>query len=140
MAQVTVTSLGPPYNMRVHTTSHEWSADEPVISGGGNQGPSPFELLLSSVGACSAITAQMYAQRKQWPLTGVRIELEYRRLSAEEIPDGRAEKGRVSEIVMQTSFKGPLSDQQIGRLLEISVRCPVKRALEGAFKIRTRRG
>lgn len=55
---------------------HEWLADEPLDEGGGNTGPSPKLLLLSSLGACTAITLQMYAARKKWPVESIEVELQ----------------------------------------------------------------
>ena len=57
--------------------AHTWLGDEPEDKGGANAAPDPTRLLLSSLGACTVITLQMYATRKQWPLTGVEVELQF---------------------------------------------------------------
>ena len=63
------------YAQKVTTAGHGIAADEPVKRGGTNTGPSPFELLLASLGACTAITFRMYAERKQWNLGGIQVKL-----------------------------------------------------------------
>src|SRR3974377_1239995 len=57
--------------------THEWLGEEPIEAGGGNRGPTPHQLVLSGLGACTAITLRMYATRKGWPLAGVTVELQF---------------------------------------------------------------
>src|ERR1700678_1686085 len=77
IAVASVTSEEKPYGVRIHAGTHPLRADEPVAHGGADSGPTPFGLLLSGLGACTAITLRMYAEHKGWPLTGVDVKLTY---------------------------------------------------------------
>src|SRR4051812_2878775 len=77
VAVASVTSDEKPYAVRIDSGGHALGGDEPVAHGGGDTGPAPFGLLLAGLGACTAITLRMYAERKQWPLTGADVELSY---------------------------------------------------------------
>ena len=104
---------------------HEWLADEPAGSGGAQRGPTPTQLLLSGLGACTAITLRMYAARKGWTLRAVSVELSFRR---EEAPPG-------SLIERRIALDGDLDSEQRARLLEIANKCPLHRVLTGELRI-----
>jgi len=125
---VQASSSHTPYQVTLKSDSnHTWISDEPEALGGGDTGPSPTQLLLSSLGACTIITLQMYASRKEWPLTGVEITLQLN-------PGGRPEAGH-TEISRQIKVKGDLSSEQQVRLLQIANVCPVHKILSGEIKI-----
>ena len=109
----------------------KWVADEPVERGGTDGGPEPTEMLLGALGSCIAITVQMYAQRKHWPLEGVDLTLNIERFNKDAYPDykGETDSAFVHETRMQIAFRGDLTDAQRSRLLEIAGKCPVHRVL-----------
>jgi putative redox protein len=105
----------------VKVRSHTITADEPRDHGGGDTGPSPQELLAASLASCSAITMEMYARRKGWDVSGLRVDCEYR----------PAERGHQTEFKLVMKMPARLSQEQIDRLTVIAARCPVHRTLEG---------
>jgi putative redox protein len=137
MRRVKAVSEKEPYVVEISTEKHHWNADEPPDLGGRDAGPSPYELLLGSVGACMMITARMYAARKGWPIQSMSVELDFSRVRAEECEDCESEKGLISQIGIQMSLEGDLDRAQRQRVFEIAGKCPVKRTLEGEVKIRS---
>lgn len=116
----------------IEARGHQVTADEPADAGGDDAGPTPYELLLGALGACTAMTVGMYARRKSWPLESVEVHLSHERVHARdcedcEQPDGT---GYLDRITKRVSLQGPLDADQRARLLEISERCPVQRTLE----------
>ncbi len=117
------------YTQRINTGSHTLTADEPLEVGGRDQGPTPYELLLSALGACMAITLRLYAAHKQWPLEDVVVELDHDRIHAADCADCETEQGLLDRIRTRVTVTGPLDEDQVGRLREIAVRCPVHKTL-----------
>lgn len=134
---ITVRSL-ENFQVEISNGHHQWHSDEPLDAGGDNMGPGPFELLLSSLGACKVITAHMYARRKGWPLAGVEVKLSTHRIAARDCEDCTSEpNAKVDIIEADISFAGDLSTEQRNRLQQIADRCPVHRTLTSETKIRT---
>ena len=115
---------------------HSLQGDESIEVGGNDAGANPHELLLAALGTCASITVQMYAERKQWPLDGVRIALSFAQThsSATGSRDGKD----ANEIEMDISFEGNLSDEQRERLLQVAGKCPVHRILTSSIPIRAK--
>ena len=126
------------FQQQVHAGGHCFLADEPVAAGGLGSGPNPYDLLLAALGTCTSMTLRLYAERKDWPLEGVRIALDHRRIHAEDCADCETRVGLVDEISRKIEIDGPLDDGQHQRLMEIADRCPVHRTLTSEIVIRTR--
>lgn len=132
VAQVTVTESGNgPYGQLVTAGHHVQGADEPERLGGHDTGLSPFEYLMAGLGACTAMTIRMYAERHDWALERVSVRLTHRRVAA---GDGRNARDHFQRIV---TLHGALDAQQRVRLLEIAERCPVSQTLRRGSEIET---
>jgi len=136
--QVRVRSTQAPFTLDLFTDSHHFTADEPVEFGGDNLGPSPYELLLASLGACTAMTLGMYARRKGLDLNRVQVDLKQERIHANDCQDCQSSDGYVTLIERTLNLEGDLTSQQRARLLEIADRCPVHRSLSNEIKIRSK--
>ena len=127
----TIIKLGREgYRTSIHTRNHVVHADEPVEDGGTGTAPTPTEILMGALGSCMAITARMYAERKGWSLEGVEIALDMQRYNGKDYPAYQGDAAFVHEVREQIVFRGPLTDEQRERLLEIVNRCPVHRVIE----------
>jgi len=115
------------YQVEIRAGGSRFFADEPVAAGGLGSGPTPYDLLGSALGACTAMTVRLYAQRKGWPLESVLVRVVHR-------PDGLQAKDRFAREIR---LEGDLSLDQRRRLLEIAERCPVHRTLEHGSDIVT---
>jgi putative redox protein len=105
----------------VTVREHTVAADEPEDHGGDDSAPSPQELLAASLASCTAITMEMYAERKGWELGDVTVDVNYE----------PAQRGSPTRFSMVVSFPKELPEDQRERLMQIGAKCPVHRVLEG---------
>jgi uncharacterized OsmC-like protein len=117
---------------------HLLTADEPESAGGTDTGPSPYDLLLAALGACTSITVGMYARRKGWPLEEVTVHLRHSKIHAEDCAECETKQGWLDRIERDIHFAGPLTDEQRSRLLEIANKCPVHRTLTSEINTQSR--
>jgi putative redox protein len=135
---VTSTSEDTTYRVDVSAGAFAFIADEPVSVGGTGSGPGPYDYMLAAIGACTAMTLRMYANRKQWPLEKIIVRLRHTPthikdcLECETSSVGPRRLDRIVEIV-----GGDLSKEQHERLLQIADRCPVKQTFERGIQVRT---
>ncbi len=100
---------------------HSIVADEPEHEGGGDAGPTPQELLAASLASCTAITIEMYADRKGWEIGDVSVDVTYE----------PAQRGSPTRFSMVVNLPKELPEEQRERLMQIGAKCPVHRVLEG---------
>jgi putative redox protein len=116
---------------------HRLLADEPVAAGGGDTGPGPYELLLAGLGACTAMTLRLYADRKKLALRRVSVALRHAKIHAADCADCETKEGMLDRIDRAIALDGDLDDAERARLLEIADKCPVHRTLTSEIEIRT---
>lgn len=124
-------------NLRVEFSNgrHTWKADEPLERDGEDTGPSPYELLLSSLAACTLITLQLYARHKGIALGRVRARYEYEK--RDEI-DEAGRKRVVDALTSHVEIGGEFTDAQRQRLEQIVSRCPVHKTIEAGVAVADR--
>ena len=135
---VVVTGSAAGFVQEVTVGGHRLVSDEPVAAGGGDGGPTPYDLLLAALGSCTSMTLGLYARRKKWPLESVRVELRHSRVHAEDCAECETKAGMLDRIERDLTLVGDLDGEQRTRLLEIADRCPVHRTLTSEVSIRTR--
>lgn len=117
---------------------HRLTADEPESQGGDDTGPSPYDLLLAGLGACTSMTLRLYAERKGLPLERVSVRLRHEKTHARDCEECETREGRIDRIEREITLEGPLDAAARERLVEIAERCPVHRTLASEVSIRTR--
>ena len=134
---VTVTETGSgTYTQQITVGQHRLLSDEPRPIGD-DAGPTPYDLLLAALGACTSMTVRMYADRKGWPLERVRVTLRHSRIHAEDCAECETTRGWIDHIDRDIELEGDLDDTQRQRLLHIAERCPVHQTLTSEVRITT---
>ena len=129
IASARVSSTDVNYRQDIVARRHTLIADEPEDAGGRDAGPAPYDYLLAGLGACTAITLKMYAERKGWDIGVLTVELEFLK--------NREGEARIDRRLASTAA---LTEEQWGRLLEIAEKTPVTLTLKAGTAINTARG
>lgn len=115
------------YAATIQSGKHRVTADEPVAIGGTDTGPSPYQLVLSGLAACTSITLRMYADRKGWKLGNIHVDLELHKESEQDT-------GSIKRVI---SFGAQLDDEQRSKLAAIAEKTPVTRTIKAGAPITT---
>jgi len=128
---------GGQFQQEVIAGRHRFLADEPVAVGGLDSGPGPYDLLLAALGACTAMTLRLYADRKQLPLRRTEVRLRHDKIHAADCAECETKEGMIDHIEREITLEGDLDAAARTRLMEIADKCPVHRTLESEVDIHT---
>lgn len=129
MAKIFSYAEGENYKVEIKSTSgNVVISDEPEHLGGKDLGFSPDELLAASLGACSTITVKMYAERKNWDVRDIQVQVDLEFLPSEN-----------KTVIRRTlTWAGSLDETQIKRLLAVANACPIHKILSNPIEIHTK--
>ncbi|MCL6258248.1 bifunctional alpha/beta hydrolase/OsmC family protein [Aquiflexum sp. TKW24L] len=136
--QVKVRLFGEGYTSEIKTPYHRLLADEPAAVGGDNLGPTPYDLLMASLGTCTAMTLKMYADRKGWDLKEINVYLDHDKVHKEDSVDFEKKGSKISRFTRSLEIEGELDESMKAKLLEIADKCPVHRTLHEEIIIETK--
>ena len=130
-------TLNGRFQQTIAIGSHRLTADEPIAVGGLDSGPGPYDLLLASLGACTAMTLRIYAEHKGLPLDRVSVTLRHAKIHAADCATCETREGKIDRIDRTITLEGKLDAAARARLMEIADKCPVHRTLGAEVEIRT---
>ena len=136
--RVTVRTGSEGYLTDIATGQHRLLADEPESVGGTDLGPTPYDYLLASLGACTTMTLRMYADHKGLPLEEVKVHLEHNKVHKEDCEDSEKPSAKIDKIDRVIELKGDLNESQRQRMLEIADRCPVHKTLHNEIVVESK--
>jgi uncharacterized OsmC-like protein len=123
------------FHTEVEARSHKFYMDEPSSDGGGDQGPTPYELMAAALAGCTSMTLHFYAKRESLPLEGVDVNVSHDRQHAKDCADCLTHVGYVHRFRVEIRMYGPLTTEQKQHLLTIAARCPVAKTLASEIKV-----
>ena len=135
-SQVVIKSRkGLKYTQDVFSKDHHFVMDEPKRLKGNDLGMNPYEILLASLGGCTAMTMKMYAERKGFDLQDVEVKLKHEKVHSNDCAECETKEEMVDQITKEIAISGNLSDDEKRSLFSIAERCPVNRTLKGEVNI-----
>ena len=132
---VTVTERNQVFTQDIVAGPHKMVADEPQSAGGDDLGPTPYDLLLAALGACTSMTLRMYANRKGLKVDNIQVKLHHSRIHASDCETCEDQSNKVDQIRRLIRIDGDITEAQRQRMLEIADMCPVHRTLQNQKQI-----
>lgn len=117
---------GQNYTTKISNQKHQIITDEPREDGGQDKGFNPFELILGGLATCTTATIKIYADRKNWLINSIEIDLNMQEIEKQQI------------ISTNITVNGDISEEQKKRLLIIAQKCPVHKMLSNSNQINTK--
>ena len=125
----------PGFRTEITMRGHTLVADEPASLGGSDAGPTPYDLLGAALGACTAMTIRIFAQRRGWPLEAVTVRLTHSRVHEKDCEDCDAKPVGIDQLERSIELVGDLTEEQRAGLIQIADRCPVGQTLTRGLRI-----
>lgn len=137
--QVVVQTGQEGFLTQVKAGRHDLLADEPVSVGGTDLGPTPYDYLLTALGACTSMTLRMYADMKKLDVKNITVHLTHGKIHRDDcIQCVKDEKtGKIDQIRKYIELEGDLTEKQRARMTQIADRCPVHRTLHNEIEVVT---
>ncbi len=126
------------FTTQMKVGNHYMIADEPKEYNGNDFGPSPYELVSAGLSACTAMTIQMYARRKGWPVDNVKVHTSYSKSHAEDCENCEDDTAKIDTFQREIKLAGDLDERQRAKIMEIADKCPVHRTLHSKTQILTK--
>ena len=133
---VVVRGSAKDFRQQITAGKHNFVADEPASVGGGDDGPDPYDYLLTALGVCTSMTVGFYARRNKLPLEKITVSLWHSRIHARDCEECQTKQGMLDRIDLEVDLSGPLTPEQHAKLMEIAAKCPVHRTLTSEINIR----
>ncbi len=134
---VTKTSTSA-FKTKITAGKHTFYSDEPKEVGGSDTGPSPYEILISALGACTGMTLTMYARRKSIPLKSITVYMRHDKVYAEDCAEADKPTCKIDVIHREIELVGKLTKEQRKSLLDIANKCPVHKTLTSGLNVKTK--
>ncbi|HUR82761.1 MAG TPA: OsmC family protein [Thermoanaerobaculia bacterium] len=136
MTKAVVVRTRGSYRTEVEAGPHTFVLDEPENAGGTGSGPTPYDMLASALGGCTAMTLEFYAKREKLPLEGVDVSVTHDRQNVKDCADCTTQAGFIHRFRVEIRLHGAaLSDEQRQKLLTVAARCPVARTLQSEMRV-----
>ena len=134
-----VANLGKEgYTTQIKAGNHNFIADEPPKVGGSDLGPTPYELVSAGLAACTSMTIQMYARRKNWVVDNVETHVSYAKKHSDDCENCESKDSKIDVFEREIALAGDLDEKKIKRLMEIADKCPVHKTLSTTGTIKTK--
>ena len=138
MGNFSLATTKQSYTTQVQSKGHIRITDEPVELGGDDKGPSPYDLLIGALASCTSITLRMYANRKKYDVTEIKVHVNYTKEYREDC-ESSVDGNKIETFVFNRTIHltGSLNSEEKQNMLDIANKCPLHKTLEGTIEVNT---